>query len=77
MGLRRGRDSAPLIEWSHSDEAFEAGKSAHMDVCAPRQVSLTRSPEMAPLMVGVVVLIVVSWLVNRPTGVPVPLWSAR
>jgi hypothetical protein len=27
------------------------------------------------LIVGVVILTVVGWLVNRAAGVPVPLWS--
>jgi CBS domain-containing membrane protein len=37
---------------------------------------LQTPPEMAALMVGVVILTVVGWLVNRAAGVPVPLWSA-
>jgi hypothetical protein len=28
-------------------------------------------------MVGVVILTVVGWLVNRAAGIPVPLWSAK
>jgi CBS domain-containing membrane protein len=38
---------------------------------------LQTPPEMAALMVGVVILTAVGWLVNRAAGVPVPLWSAR
>ena len=34
-------------------------------------------PEMAALMVGVVVLTVVGWLLNRAAGVPVPVWGAK
>lgn len=34
-------------------------------------------PEMAALMVGVVILTVVGWLVNRAVRVPVPPWSAK
>jgi CBS domain-containing membrane protein len=34
-------------------------------------------PEMAALMVGVIILTVVGWLVNRMAGVHVPLWSSR
>ena len=37
---------------------------------------LQTPPEMAALMVGVVILTVVGWLVNRAAGIPVPLWSA-
>jgi hypothetical protein len=32
---------------------------------------------MAALMVGVIMLTVVGWLVNRMAGVHVPLWSSR
>jgi CBS domain-containing membrane protein len=38
---------------------------------------LQTPPEMAVLMVGVILLTVVGWLINRAAGVPVPLWSAR
>ena len=38
---------------------------------------LTKPSEMALIMVGVVILIVVGWLVNRAFGVPMPLWSSR
>jgi CBS domain-containing membrane protein len=37
---------------------------------------LQTPPEMAVLMVGVVILTVVGWLINCAAGVPVPLWSA-
>jgi CBS domain-containing membrane protein len=36
---------------------------------------LQTPPEMAALMVGVVMLTVVGWLINCAVGVPVPLWS--
>lgn len=38
---------------------------------------LQTPPEMAMLMVGVVLLTVVGWAVNRALGVPMPIWSAR
>lgn len=38
---------------------------------------LQTPPEMAALMIGVIMLTVVGWLVNRMSGIPVPLWSAR
>jgi hypothetical protein len=38
---------------------------------------LQTPPEMAALMVGVVILTVVGWTFNRAAGVPVPLWSAE
>ncbi|CAA9455217.1 MAG: hypothetical protein AVDCRST_MAG58-1353 [uncultured Rubrobacteraceae bacterium] len=38
---------------------------------------LQTPPEMAALMVGVVILTVVGWIVNRAAGIPVPLWSAE
>ena len=38
---------------------------------------LQTPPEMAALMVGVAILTIVGWLVNRAAGVPVPLWSAN
>jgi CBS domain-containing membrane protein len=38
---------------------------------------LQTPPEMDALMVGVVLLTIVGWLVNRAAGVPVPLWSAE
>jgi CBS domain-containing membrane protein len=34
-------------------------------------------PEMAALMVGVVLLTVVGWLLNRAVGVPMPVWGAK
>jgi CBS domain-containing membrane protein len=37
---------------------------------------LQTPPEMAVLMVGVVVLTAVGWLLNRAAGIPVPVWSA-
>jgi len=33
--------------------------------------------EMVMLMVGIVILTVVGWLINRLLGVPVPVWSAK
>ena len=33
--------------------------------------------EMAVLMVGVVVLTIVGWIVNRTLGVPMPVWSSK
>ena len=38
---------------------------------------LQTPPEMAALMVGVTLLTVVSWLLNRMAGVPAPLWSSK
>lgn len=41
-------------------------------------LGLLRTPrEMVMLMVGVVLLTVVGWVVNRAVGVPVPVWSAE
>jgi CBS domain-containing membrane protein len=37
---------------------------------------LQTPPEMAVLMVGVAILTVVGWLINRAAGIPVPLWAA-
>ncbi len=34
-------------------------------------------PEMAALMVGVVLLTVAGWLLNRAAGVPMPVWGAK
>jgi hypothetical protein len=33
--------------------------------------------EMAVLVAGVVLLTVVGWLINRASGVPMPVWSVR
>lgn len=38
---------------------------------------LQTSLEMTILMVGVVILTVAGWLINRLLGVPVPLWAAK
>ncbi len=38
---------------------------------------LQTPPEMAMLMVGVVLLTVAGWALNRALGVPMPVWSAR
>jgi CBS domain-containing membrane protein len=38
---------------------------------------LTKPSEMAMIMVGVVILTVAGWVINRAFGVPVPLWSSR
>lgn len=41
-------------------------------------LGLLKTPaEMAMIMAGVVILTVVSWMVNRAAGVPMPVWSAR
>ena len=41
-------------------------------------LGLLKTPhEMAVLMVGVVLLTVAGWILNRAAGVPVPLWSAE
>ena len=37
---------------------------------------LQTPPEMAALMIGVVLLTVVGWLMNRSSGVPVPVCGA-
>jgi len=33
--------------------------------------------EMVMLMVGVVLLTVAGWIINRALGVPMPVWSAE
>lgn len=38
---------------------------------------LTTPSEMAMILVGVVILTVAGWVINRAFGVPVPLWSGR
>ncbi len=38
---------------------------------------LTKSSEMAMIMVGVVIITVAGWAINRAFGVPVPLWSGH
>ena len=38
---------------------------------------LPKPSEMAMIMVGVVILTVAGWALNRAFGVPVPLWSNR
>ena len=41
-------------------------------------LGLLRTPaEMAMIVAGVVVLVLVGWLVNRAAGIPVPAWAAR
>ena len=41
-------------------------------------LGLLRTPtEMATIMVGVVLLTVVGWLVNRALGVPMPPWTTE
>jgi CBS-domain-containing membrane protein len=41
-------------------------------------LGLLQTPrEMAELMVGVVLLTIAGWIINRATGVPVPLWAAK
>ncbi len=37
---------------------------------------LTKPSEMAMIVVGVVILTVVGWVINRMFGVPVPLWAS-
>jgi hypothetical protein len=32
---------------------------------------------MLMLMIGVVLLTIVGWVINRAAGVPVPVWSAE
>jgi CBS domain-containing membrane protein len=38
---------------------------------------LQTPPEMTMLMVGVVILTVAGWSINRALGVPMPIWSAK
>ena len=38
---------------------------------------LQTAREMAMLMVGVVILTVAGWAINRALGVPMPSWSAK
>ncbi len=38
---------------------------------------LTKWIEMAMIMVGVVILTVAGWVINRAFGVPVPAWASR
>jgi len=41
-------------------------------------LGLLQTPrEMAMLMIGVVILTVVGWAINRTLGVPMPVWSAK
>ena len=41
-------------------------------------LGLLRTPtEMAMIVAGVVLLILVGWISNRAAGIPMPLWSAR
>lgn len=41
-------------------------------------LGLLQTPrEMAMLMLGVVILTVVSWVINRALGVPMPLWTVK
>lgn len=41
-------------------------------------LGLLQTPrEMAVLMIGVVILTVVGWAINRALGVPMPVWSAK
>jgi CBS domain-containing membrane protein len=38
---------------------------------------LTKPIEMAMIMVGVVILTVAGWVINRAFRVPMPLWASR
>ena len=38
---------------------------------------LTKPSEMAMIVVGVAILTVAGWAINRALGVPVPLWASR
>ncbi len=41
-------------------------------------LGLLQTPlEMLTLMIGVVLLTVVGWIINRLLGVPVPVWAAK
>ena len=56
-------------------------KSSHPPTGATTLIvslGLLQTPrEMAELMVGVVLLTIAGWIINRTTGVPVPLWAAK
>ena len=56
-------------------------KSSHPPTGATTLIvslGLLQTPrEMAELMVGVVLLTIAGWIINRATGVPVPLWAAK
>lgn len=55
-------------------------RSSHPPVGATTQIVslgfLQTPPEMAAQMVGVVLLTVVEWFINRDSGVLVPVWGA-
>ena len=38
---------------------------------------LTKPIEMTMVMVGVAILTVAGWVINRGLGVPVPAWASR
>ncbi len=38
---------------------------------------LTKPSELAMIMIGVVILAIVGWVINRAFRVPVPLWAGR
>lgn len=41
-------------------------------------LGLLQTPqEMLTLMAGVVILTITGWVINRASGVPMPLWAAR
>jgi hypothetical protein len=41
-------------------------------------LGLLQTPlEMTMLMLGVLLLTIVAWLLNRMAGVPVPVWAAK
>ena len=80
-GVTLARTGAAVLSLALTGAVLLLLRSSHPPTGATTLIvslGLLQMPlEMAMLMVGVVVLTVVGWAINRALGVPMPIWSAK
>lgn len=80
-GVTLSRTGAAALSLALTGAVLLLLRSSHPPTGATTLIvslGLLQAPrEMVMLMIGVVILTVVGWLINRLLGVPTPVWSAK
>ncbi len=80
-GVTLSRTGAAALSLALTGAVLLLLRSSHPPTGATTLIvslGLLQAPrEMVMLMIGVVILTVVGWLINRLLGVPMPVWSAK
>ncbi len=80
-GVTLARVGAGALSVALTGAALILLKSSHPPTGATTLIvslGLLQTPrEMAELMIGIVLLTIAGWIINRATGVPVPLWAGK